>query len=117
MPPPSGALHRGSLHGEVGSADGPVAPRLRQEALRERESPNLSLGPPAMPFSPLFGWEGSPTKIDHRTKEKEEEEKRRYPCSKLSTGGPRNGFSDSSAWFCCRDPFDLRCHVSGSEDD
>ena len=39
-------------------------------------------GPPARcPFSPpFFGWEGSP-KIDDR--------KSWYPCSKLSTGGPR----------------------------
>ena len=26
------------------------------------------LGPPVVPFSPLFGWEGFPTKIDYRKK-------------------------------------------------
>ena len=41
-----------------------------------------SLGPPARcPFSPLGGWEGSPSKIDSK--------KIGYSYSNLSTGGPR----------------------------
>ena len=43
-----------------------------------------------MPFlNPFFGWEGSPTKIDDR-------KKKRYPCSNLSTGGPRG-----AVWLWC----------------
>ena len=40
------------------------------------------LGPPArcLFVYPLFGWEGSPAKIDYR--------KSGYPYSNLSTGGP-----------------------------
>ena len=55
------------------------------------------LGPPARcPIShhALFGWEGSPTKIDYMIKSW-------YPCSILSTGGLRP-FCESWAVLCAR---------------
>ena len=40
------------------------------------------LGPPGALSHPFFGWEGSPTQIDYQ--------KKGYPYSILSTGGPRS---------------------------
>ena len=48
------------------------------------ELPKPPLGPPAVPFYPFLG-DNSPTKIDKT-------EKRWYPYSNLSTGGPRNTY-------------------------
>ena len=51
-----------------------------------------SLGPPVLPFSPLFGGEGSPTKIDNT--------KSWYPYSNLSGGPSRlRCFLWEAFWF------------------
>ena len=64
-----------------------VGPERCQLGLKgNRSGPCPWLGPPARcPFSPFFGWEDSPTKIDTR-------EQSWYPYSNLSTGGP--------SWAC-----------------
>ena len=71
QPPVWSSLYHGS--GQEGF--GRASPQKRPACPCPRGKRGLLLGPP------LFGWEGSPTKIDYR-------KKGNYPYSNLCTGGP-----------------------------
>ena len=70
----SGSPAKSAELAAVGPADNPPGRQLAAGNQREPGPPKLGqfgrLGPPARcPLShPFFGWEGSPTKIDHRKK-------------------------------------------------